>query len=151
LRISDVPLGGVARSLAACLVSGSVEEFLRRFNEGFEKETRLCGTELPKHFTFPEYLTFARVVPFEWRSLSVDFRGTDSLGDILTAQGHGDAGYMYHEASDTPVLGVAIPAGIVICGSSSGLVGALDSGLRGRLLDLMKDRSGEARRAGEDR
>jgi hypothetical protein len=32
---------------------------------------------------FAEYLTFARVVPFEWSSLSAD-----SLGNILTA--HGD-------------------------------------------------------------
>lgn len=146
LRIADVPLGGVARSLAACLVSGSVEEFLRRFNEGFEEEMRLSGTDLPKHFTFAEYLTFARVIPFEWYSLSAD-----SLGNILTAQGHGDAGYMYHEASDTPVLAVAIPAGIVICGSSPRMTEALDSGLRQRLLDFVKDRSGEANRANEDR
>lgn len=146
LRIADVPLGGVARSLAACLVSGTVEEFLRRFNEGFEEETRYSGTDLPKHFTFAEYLTFARVIPFEWPSLSAD-----SLGNILTAQGHGDAGYMYHEETNTPVLAVAIPAGIVICGSSPGLVQALDSGLRQRLLDLVKDRSGETRYTDEDR
>jgi hypothetical protein len=146
LRIADVPLGGVARSLAACLVSGTVEEFLRHFNEGFEEETRYSGTDLPRHFTFAEYLTFARVVPFEWSSLSAD-----SLGNVLTAQGHGDAGYMYHEETDIPVLAVAIPAGMVICGSSPGLVEALDSGLRRRLLDLAKHRSGEARRTGEDR
>ena len=36
LRIADVPFGGVARSLAACLVSDNVEEFLRRFHQGFE-------------------------------------------------------------------------------------------------------------------
>src|SRR5918911_3011120 len=30
LRIADVPFGSVARSLAACLVSDNVEEFLRR-------------------------------------------------------------------------------------------------------------------------
>ncbi len=97
LRIADVPFGGVARSLAALLVSGDVEEFLRRFDQGFEEETRHASTELPKPFVFAEYLTFARVVPFEWPSLAAD-----SLGNILTAQGHGQAGYMYDEETGHP-------------------------------------------------
>ena len=100
VRLADVPLGGVARSLAACLVSEDVEEFLRRFHEGFKEETRHFSTELPRHFVFAEYLTFARVVPFEWSSLSAD-----SLGNILTAQGHGEAGYMYHEGDEKPHVG----------------------------------------------
>src|ERR687896_807221 len=45
LRIADVPFGGVARSLAALLVSEDVEEFLRRFDQGFEEETRHASTE----------------------------------------------------------------------------------------------------------
>ena len=138
LRLADVPLGGVARSLAACLVSEDVEEFLRRFHQGFEEETRHSSTELPKHFVFAEYLTFARVIPFEWSSLVAD-----SLGNILTAQGRGEAGYMYHEVTGTPMLGVAIPAGMVICGSAPGMIRALESGLRKRLVELAKSRSGE--------
>jgi hypothetical protein len=120
------------------LVSEDVEEFLRRFHEGFEEETRHFSTELPRHFVFAEYLTFARVVPFEWSSLSAD-----SLGNILTAQGQGEAGYMYHEETGTPVLAVAIPAGMVVCGSASGMARALESGLRHSLIDLVKSRSGE--------
>src|SRR5215213_2100482 len=138
LRLADVPLGGVARSLAACLVSEDVEEFLRRFHQGFEEETRHSGMELPKHFVFAEYLTFARVIPFEWSSLVAD-----SLGNILTAQGRGEAGYMYHEVTGTPMLGVAIPAGMVICGSAPGMIRALESGLRQRLLEFVKGRSGD--------
>ena len=138
LRIADVPFGGVARSLAACLVSDDVEEFLRRFQQGFEEETGHSSTQLPKPFVFAEYLTFARVVPFEQPSLSAD-----SLGNILTAQGRGEAGYMYHEATKTPLLAVAIPAGMVICGSAPGMIRALESGLRQRLLELVKTRSGE--------
>src|ERR671914_1294819 len=138
LRIADVPFGGVARSLAACLVSDNVEEVLRRVEQGFEEETRHSGTQLPKPFVFAEYLTFARVIPFEQPSLSAD-----SLGNILTAQGHGEAGYMYHEETRTPVLAVAIPAGIVICGSASGMTRVLESGLRRRLVELVKSRSGE--------
>jgi hypothetical protein len=137
LRIADVPFGGVARSLAACLVSDDVEEFLRRFHQGFEEETRHTSTQLPKPFLFAEYLTFARVVPFEQPSLSID-----SLGNILTAQGHGEAGYMYHEETRIPLLAVAIPAGMVICGSAPGMIRALESGLRQRLMELLKSRSG---------
>ena len=138
LRIADVPFGGVARSLAACLVSDSVEEFLRRFQQGFEEEAKHSSTQLPKSFVFAEYLTFARVLPFEQPSLSAE-----SLGSILTAQGRGEAGYMYHEVTKTPLLAVAIPAGIVICGSAPGMIRALESGLRQRLVELVKSRSGE--------
>src|SRR5918995_412241 len=138
LRIADVPFGGVARSLAACLVSHDIEEFLRKFDQGFEEETKHSSTQLPHPFVFAEYLTFARVVPFEQPSLSAD-----SLGNILTAQGHGEAGYMYHEETRTPVLAVAIPAGMVICGSALGMVRALESGLRQRFIEFIKSRSGE--------
>ena len=93
---------------------------------------------LPKPFEFAEYLTFARVIPFEQPSLSAD-----SLGNILTAQGHGEAGYVYHEATGTPLLAVAIPAGMVICGSAPGMMRALESGLRQRLIEFIKSRSGE--------
>jgi hypothetical protein len=143
LPIADVPFGGVARSLAACLVSENVDEFIRKFEQNFEEETRHSSTQLPKPFLFAEYLTFARVVPFEQPSLS-----TDSLGNILTAQVHGEAGYMYHEATRTPLLAVAIPEGMVICGSGSGMVRALESGLRQRLIELVNGRSGE--RQGRD-
>jgi hypothetical protein len=138
LRIADVPFGGVARSLAACLVSHDVEEFLRKFDQGFEEETKHSSVRLPKPFEFAEYLTFARVIPFEQPPLSAD-----SLGNILTAQGHGEAGYMYHEATGTPLLTVAIPAGMVICGSAPRMTRALESGLRQRLIELVKSRSGE--------
>src|SRR5215211_5906861 len=138
LRIADVPFGGVARSLAACLVSDDVETFVRKFHQGFEEETSHSSVRLPEPFVFAEYLTFARVVPFEEPSLSAD-----SLGNILTAQGHGEAGYMYHEETRIPLLAVAIPAGIVICGSAPGMIRGLDSGLRERLVELVKSRSGE--------
>jgi hypothetical protein len=145
VRISDVPLGGVVHSLAACLVSRDVAEFLRKFDEGFEAESKYSGTMLPTHFVFAEYLTFARVIPFEWSPLSVD-----SLGNILTAQGKGQAGYAYYEGTETPLLVVAIPAGMVICGSAPGVAKVLEAGLRRKLVNLVKSRSGE-RNAGANR
>src|SRR5215212_6439810 len=138
LRIADVPFGGVARSLAACLVSDDVETFVRKFHQGFEEETSHSSVQLPEPLVFAEYLTFARVVPFEQPSLSAD-----SLGNILTAQGYGEAGYMYHEATKTPLLAVAIPLGMVICGSAPGMIRALALGLRQRLIELVKSRAGE--------
>jgi hypothetical protein len=138
MPIADVPFGGVARSLAACLVSDDVETFVRKFEQGFEDETSHSSVQLPEPFMFAEYLTFARVIPFEQPSLSAD-----SLGDILTAQGHGEAGYMYHEATGIPLLAVAIPTGMVICGSGVGMIRTLESGLRQRLIELVKSRSGE--------
>jgi hypothetical protein len=144
LPIADVPFGGVARSLAACLVSDDVETFVQKFRQGFEEETSHSSVHLPEPFVFAEYLTFARVVPFEQPSLSAD-----SLGNILTAQVHGEAGYMYHEETRIPVLAVSIPAGIVVCGSASGMIRALDSGLRRRFLELVRSRSGELQQRDE--
>jgi hypothetical protein len=146
LRLADVPLGGVVRSLAACLVSEGVEDFMRRFDEGFNEELEQPSIRPKPQFGFAEYLTFARVVPFEWSAFSFD-----SLGNILTAQGHGEAGYMYYEDSNTPVLVVAIPAGILICGPTPKLVRALEAGLRTRILELVKARSGGEQRGAEGR
>lgn len=139
-RIADVPFGGVTKSLAACLVTENVEEFLRKFQAGFEEETRHSSTDLPKHFLFAEYLTFARAIPFEWSSLT-----TDSLGNILTAQGHGEAGYTYYEETQVPLMAIAIPAGMVICGSADGMARTLESGLRRSISTFVKERSGEGR------
>ena len=138
LRIADVPFGGVARSLAACLVSDDVETFVRKFHQGFEEETSHSSVQLPEPFMFAEYLTFARVIPSEQPSLSAD-----SLGNILTAQVQGEAGYMYHEETRIPLLAIAIPSDMVLCGSAPGMIRALESGLRQRLMELVKSRSGE--------
>jgi hypothetical protein len=50
---------------------------------------------------------------------------------------------MYHEATGIPLLAVAIPTGMVICGSAPGMIRVLESGLRRRLVELVKSRSGE--------
>lgn len=141
--LADVPAGGVVRSLAACLVSEDVDEFLRRFHEGFAEEIEHASTDLPAPFAFAEYLTFARVIPFEWSTFSAD-----SLGNVLTAQGRGEAAYVSYEDTKTPMLTVAIPAGILICGSTQKVEDALGAGLRHRILDFAKDDPDEAHEAG---
>ena len=138
LRLADVPLGMTARSLAACLVSEDADDFLKRFQDNFKDETVHPSIGLPPHFEFAEYLTFARRVPFEDDSLSAD-----SLGNILTGQFHGDAAYMSYERTNTPVLAVAIPAGMLICGSTSQMARALEAGMRQQLIELVKSRTGK--------
>jgi hypothetical protein len=146
LSLADVPLGGVVRSLAACLSSEDVDEFLRRFHEGFKEEISKPSWETPAPFAFAEYLTFARVIPFEWSAFSAD-----SLGNILTAQGYGEAAYVYYEGTEVPMLVIAIPAGILICGSATKMEDALGAGLRQRILEFVKNSSGEDSSSDEGR
>jgi hypothetical protein len=138
LSLADVPLGGVVRSLAACLSSEDVDEFLRRLDEGFKEEISQPSWETPAHFAFAEYLTFARVIPFEWSTFFAD-----SLGNIITAQGYGRAAYVYYEGTKIPMVVIAIPAGILICGSAPKMEDALGAGLRRRILEFVKNSSGE--------
>ena len=138
LLLADVPLGGVVRSLAACLCSEDVDEFMRRFHEGLAQEVEHASTELPAVFAFAEYLTFARVIPFEWSAFPAD-----SLGNILTAQGYGQASYVNYEGAEVPMLVVAIPAGILIYGSAPKMEHALGTGLRRQILEFVKNSSDE--------
>jgi hypothetical protein len=138
LSLADVPLGGVVRSLAACLSSEDVDEFLRKFHEGFKDESSKPSWETPAHFAFAEYLTFARVIPFEWSTFSAD-----TLGNILTAQGYGQAAYGYYEGTEVPMLVIAIPAGILICGSAPKMEDTLGAGLRRGIVEFVKNSSGE--------
>jgi hypothetical protein len=141
MPLADVPLGGVVRSLAACLRAEDVEEFLQIFDAGFEEELTQRIVHPPEYLAFAEYLTFARIVPFEESTLSAD-----SLGNILTAQFHGMAQFVDYEAGEhTPLLFVAVPAGLVICGATTGVAKALEKGLRGRVLRLLEKRSDEER------
>lgn len=141
--VADIPLGGVARSLAACLVSEDVREFMRRFEEGFRAEIEQSSTTPVPHFGFAEYLTFARVIPFEWGSLAME-----SLGHIITASGRGKSGYFQYEGVEVPMMVVAIPAGVVICGSTRSVTRALEEGLRERILSLVNASRGDSKAEG---
>ena len=145
--VADVPLGGVVRSLAACLVSENFEEFSQRFFGNLEEEIEQPSVRPPSHFAFAEYLTFARVVPFGGPPPSAD-----SLGNILTFQSEGYAAYVRYEGTQTvPMLGIAIRAGMVVCGPAPKLTRELDAGLRDSVLQLVKSRPGEERHADRDR
>ncbi|ABG04553.1 hypothetical protein Rxyl_1591 [Rubrobacter xylanophilus DSM 9941] len=133
-ELADIPAGGVVRSLAVCLMSSDADDFLRRFDEEFARIAEHPSVHLPPAFAFAEYLTFARVIPFEWTSTFT----ADSLGNLLTAQGYGRAAYACHEETRTPVLVVLIPAGILLCGSAGKVQEALAAGLRESILSYSK-------------
>lgn len=134
--LADIPGGGVVRSLAACLVSETADEFLQKFHEGFRKEIEHSDPTLPVPFAFAEYLTFARIIPFEWSEMAAD-----SLGNILTAQGRGYSAYTRYEETETPMLAIAIRSGVLICGSTPKVEAALEAGLRQRIFELVKTHS----------
>ena len=137
--IADVPLGGVVRSLAACLVSKDFEEFSQRFSGNFEEVIEQPSIRPLPHFAFAEYLTFARVIPFEAPPLSAE-----SLGNLLTFQNEGYAAYVRYEGAESvPMLGIAIRAGLVVCGPAPKTTRELDAGLRDTVMEFVKSHPGE--------
>lgn len=79
---------------------------------------------------FAQYLTYSPVIPFE--SSPLDGK---ALSELVTAGGVGAAVGAF--ATDHPLLLLAVPAGIIVCGAARGVADALRIGLRSRLLALM--------------
>jgi hypothetical protein len=81
---------------------------------------------------FAQYLAFAPVIPFESSPLS-----GKSLSDVITAAGGSAGAAVGAFGTHEPLLLIAVPFGIVLCGAARGVGDALRIGLRARLLDLM--------------
>lgn len=80
---------------------------------------------------FAQYLAYERVVPFETSPLSAQ-----SFASVLGAGG-GVGGAVGYYATGDPLILVAVPAGIIICGAAAGVADALRIGLRARILEMM--------------
>jgi hypothetical protein len=80
---------------------------------------------------FAQYLAYAQVVPFENSPLT-----PKSLSD-LAAAGGGLGGALGAYVTGDPLLLLAIPTGIIVCGAARGVSQALEIGLRSKLLNLM--------------
>lgn len=76
-----------------------------------------------------------KFVPFEQSPIALD-----SLSQLLTtATGAGIGAYAgFVLAGPTPLLLIAIPAGMILCGAAKGVADALEKGLRERLLRFLK-------------
>jgi hypothetical protein len=87
---------------------------------------------------FAELLALAPVVPFENSPL-----GLDSIGSIITrTSGVGLGAYAgFVVAGNSPLLLIAVPAGMVIFGAASGVANALEQGLRERVLKLVRGKT----------
>lgn len=95
---------------------------------------------------FAEYLFQAPVVPFERSPLSAV-----SLHDIVRASGTAVGAYVgYAVVKDGAFMFLAVPAGMLICGSASGIAHGLEEGLRERVRSWLKpkatNRSGPAKK-----
>ncbi len=78
---------------------------------------------------FAQYLTFARVVPFESSPLEAK-----SLSELVAGGGVSAAlGYL----TGHPLLVFEVSGGIIVCGAARGVADALRIGLRSKLLALM--------------
>ena len=64
---------------------------------------------------------------------------SDSLGNIMTKQLYGTAQFVYfEEAEDVPIMYISTSEEMLLCATVPGMSKALESGLRDRLLRLMR-------------
>lgn len=94
-------------------------------------EEHLRGNRPGGPSAFAQYLAYSPIIPFESSPL-----GGKALSE-LAAAGGGIGGALGAYATGDPLLLLAIPAGIVVCGAANGVAEALRIGLRAKLLDLM--------------
>jgi hypothetical protein len=99
----------------------------------------------PEDVRFAELMSFERVIPFEESLLS-----PESLAKLATtATGAGLGAYVGFVAFGSgPLLLIAVPAGMVICGAARGVAQALEEGLRERLLRWLKGEKQESAKKG---
>src|SRR5262245_51923621 len=94
---------------------------------------------------FAEVIAFDEVVPVEHSPLKAEALAT--LVTKATGAGLGAfAGFVAFGAS--PLLLVTVPAGMIICGAAKGVADALESGLRERLMELLRGKKATKRGSG---
>jgi hypothetical protein len=92
---------------------------------------------------FAEMLAFERMVLFE--NSPIEFESLAKL--VTTASGAAIGTYAgFVLAGPTPLLLVAVPAGMILFGAAKGVADALEQGLRERLLKFLRGREVKARR-----
>jgi hypothetical protein len=89
---------------------------------------------------FAELVSFERKIPFEESPLSLE-----SLANLATtASGAGVGVYLgFVVFGSSPLLFIAVPAGIVLCCVARGIGQGLEEGLRDRIRDWLKGEKGQ--------
>jgi hypothetical protein len=89
-------------------------------------------------YRFAEYASYADLIPFEASPL--DLRSLASIATAASPLGIGVA-VAFAVFGSSPLLLVAVPAGMIVCGAAAGVSRALEQGLRHRMLELLTRRS----------
>jgi hypothetical protein len=123
-----VPVGQIPQIIRATLVTDDVDQADRLITRERQPLQPGAGAE------FAEYVAFAPVVAAEGSPLDAQ-----SLAEIATkGVGAGMGSFVAFAAfGSTPLLFVAAPVGIVLCGAALGVAEALRVGLGRRLLRLL--------------
>jgi hypothetical protein len=117
-------------------------EFGRRTLQKLLDDSSLGIT--PDRVEFTRYLVESNVVPFEASPLG----GVSIEQLLMKASQVGFGGYIgFVVAGNSPLLLIAVPAGMVICGAASGLAHGLEEGLRTRIKKLISDPRAPRRRS----
>ncbi|CEP35285.1 MULTISPECIES: hypothetical protein [unclassified Halomonas] len=133
--LEEVELDWIQRAIATLLLAENQEDL-----EGWKSDrSYLLGkfTHGPEVYKFAEYVSMAAVFPFENSPLTAE-----SIGSLLTKAGGCGAGtYIgFAVAGTTPLLFIAVPTGMIICGAAAGIAQGLEEGLRERISKFIRDK-----------
>jgi hypothetical protein len=122
-EVSRIPPGAIVSVIAFCL-SPTSGEYIARLQESGEVPQLPF---VPEQLQFAEYLTMARVIPFEQSPLDAE-----SIGNLIAkTSGWGLGAYAgFVVGAGTPLVFVTVPAGMLIFGAAAGLAAGLEKGLR---------------------
>ncbi len=147
LITKDVGVSNLSRSLAVILSDSDAgdEAVSMAASEGAIETKGGLGAITLSDMEFAEIVAFDKIVPIEQSPLSAE-----ALATLVTkASGPALGAFVGFVAfGATPMLLVGVPAGMIICGAARGIADALESGLRERLIGLLKERKSPLSRKG---
>jgi hypothetical protein len=148
VRVGPVSPANLAFALAALVSVGENEnESAERLFEFLRTPTVAASqtTQRSPDVVFAEEITFSQMIPFEQSPIDLK-----SLGALVTkATGVGLGAYAgFVQFDGTPLLFVAVPAGMILFGAAAGVGRALEEGLRERVLKILR---GKKPAAGRDK
>lgn len=126
--LEEVELGWIQRAIVTLLLAENQDDL----EDWKSRRSYLLGklANGPEVYKFAEYISMTAVFPFENSPLKAE-----SIGSLLTkAGGYGAGAYIgFAVAGTTPLLFIAVPAGMIICGAAAGIAQGLEEGLRERI------------------
>jgi hypothetical protein len=135
-KLHDATPTNLARDMAVLLAPGLTADEL---SDRLIRAANLDSKEEPSpdDSKFAELICFDTVIPFENSPL-----GAESLAKLVTnASGPAIGAFVaFVICGSTPLLFVAVPAGMIICGAAKGVATALEEGLKKKLVSWLKPR-----------